>query len=60
MKQGKGTAVRRRSKPKPPATERRKENGDTGTESLMKEVAEANAKVANSEERERVIPSRPC
>jgi hypothetical protein len=33
---------------------------DAGTKSLLKEVADANAKAANPEERERVIPSRPC
>jgi hypothetical protein len=28
--------------------------------SLMKEVEEANAHIANPDERERIIPSRPC
>lgn len=28
--------------------------------SLMKEVEEANAHIANLDERERIIPSRPC
>ena len=60
MKQRKAPAVRQRGKSNRPAAERKMENGDTGTESLMKEVAEDNAKVANPEERERVIPSRPC
>ena len=60
MKQRKRAAVRRRSKPEGPPAERRKQQNDAGAESLLKEVAEANANVTNPEERERVIPSRPC
>lgn len=60
MQQDKRSAFRRRSKANRPAPERQPEKGDAGTEFLLKEVAEANAKVADPEERERVIPSRPC
>lgn len=60
MKERKRPPVRRRNKSDRPIAERKKENGGVETESLLKEVAEANAKVANPEERERVIPSRPC
>ncbi len=60
MKQRKKTGVRRRTKPQGPPAERRKQQKDAGAESLLKEVAEANANVTNPEERERVIPSRPC
>ena len=60
MKQGKHTAVRQRSASGHPADDRQKEDEDGGTDSLLKEVAESNANVDNPEERERVIPSRPC
>ena len=60
MKQRKQTAVRQGSPSAVPAGGRPKEHDDAGTESLLKEVAEANANVDNPEERERVIPSRPC
>ena len=60
MKQRKRAPVRRRSKPDGSPVERQKQQDDAGAEALLKEVAEANAKVTNPEERERVIPSRPC
>ena len=60
MKQRKTAAVRRRSKSGSTQAERQKHQNDAAAESLLKEVAEANAKVTNPEERERVIPSRPC
>ena len=60
MKRRKRAAVRRRSKPEGPPVEQQKQQNDARAESLLKEVAEANANVANPEERERVIPSRPC
>lgn len=60
MKQRKSAAVRRRSKPVNPQSDRQKQQNDSGAESLLKEVAQANANVTNPEERERVIPSRPC
>ena len=60
MKQRKRAPVRRRSKPGSPPAERLKQRNDAAAESLLKEVAEANANVTNPEERERVIPSRPC
>ena len=59
MKQRKTAPVRRRSKPSPTA-ERQEQRNDAAAESLLTEVAEANANVTNPEERERVIPSRPC
>ena len=60
MKQRKRTTVHRRSKPEGQPDQRQQQPDDAGAESLLKEVAEANANVTNPEERERVIPSRPC
>lgn len=60
MKHGKRPAVRRREKATRTPAERQMGKGNEGAESLLKEVAEANANVTNPEERERVIPSRPC
>lgn len=60
MKQRNTAPIRRRSKPGSPPAERQEQRNDAAAESLLKEVAEANANVTNPEERERVIPSRPC
>lgn len=52
-------AVRRPATSDPPAAE---ENETPGieTDHLLEEVQEANAKIPDPAERERVIPSRPC
>lgn len=60
MKVRKGRELGRHSKSNRPAARRQKALVDAGTKSLLKEAADANAKAANPEERERVIPSRPC
>lgn len=60
MKDRTGRARGRHSKSNRPAARRQKEHVDAGMKSLLKEVSDANAKAANPEERERVIPSRPC
>lgn len=61
MKQPRQPRVRKRAKPDPAATERQDEyQAVIEPDPLLKEVAEANEQIANPEERERVVPSRPC
>src|SRR6478752_446214 len=62
MTRAKGSSRRKRAKSDPPATARveRVEKAGVDTDHLLEEVEEANAKIADPAERERVVPSRPC
>ena len=51
----------KRKRPEPTETERKEEYGAViDPDPLLKEVGEANERIADPSERERVIPSRPC
>jgi hypothetical protein len=51
----------KRTRPQPTRTERKEEHDAViNTDPLLREVGEANEQIANPDERERVIPSRPC
>ena len=53
---------RRKAKPTPPSATERKEEYEAVIEPdpLLKEVGEANERITDPRERERVVPSRPC
>ena len=56
----KSKAHKRKTSP-PPATEQQEEyDGVIEPDPLLKEVGEANERIADPRERERVVPSRPC
>jgi hypothetical protein len=56
------TPKRRKAKPTLPSATERKEEYEAVIEPdpLLKEVGEANERIADPQERERVVPSRPC
>ncbi len=61
MKQSKKQGGRKRAKSEPLQTGREKEyQAVIEPDPLLKEVGEANEHIANPDERERVVPSRPC
>lgn len=61
MKQRKGRTLQQRGKARQTRRGRVEVNRRIiQPDSLMKEVEEANAHIANPDERERIIPSRPC
>ena len=61
MAKRKPPPARRPRKPTRPGTDRQeRDRRDIETDPLLKEVSEANARIANPQERERVIRSRPC
>jgi hypothetical protein len=51
---------RKRAKPGASGTERHKKRESVIDDALLKEVGKANERIANPDEHERVIPSRPC
>jgi hypothetical protein len=60
MKQKKAQRTPKR-RPQATKTERKAEyDAVIHTDALLKEVGEANERIADPSERERVIPSRPC
>ncbi|HKY71260.1 MAG TPA: hypothetical protein VJL88_05025 [Nitrospira sp.] len=53
--------ARKRKRSPPTATERQEEyKAVIEPDPLLKEVGEANERIADPQERERVVPSRPC
>jgi hypothetical protein len=61
MKQAKKHGRPKKAKPKPPQAERAEEyQAVIEPDPLLKEVGEANERITNPAERERVVPSRPC
>jgi hypothetical protein len=61
MTQSRKPKARKRKTSRPPATERQEEyDAVIEPDPLLKEVGEANERIADPQERERVVPSRPC
>jgi hypothetical protein len=59
MKQPRPRAAKRK-KQKPSKQRQEEYQAVIEPDPLLKEVGEANEHIANPEERERVVPSRPC
>ena len=59
MKQPRRRAAKRK-KQKPSKQRQEEYQAVIEPDPLLKEVGEANEHIANPEERERVVPSRPC
>ena len=61
MKPTKAKRTPKLKRPRPAESERKEEyDAVIETDPLLREVGEANEKIADPSERERVIPSRPC
>jgi hypothetical protein len=61
MTQARKPKARKHKTSPPPATEEQEEyEAVIEPDPLLKEVGEANERIADPQERERVVPSRPC